>query len=102
MKMQRFSVFLMVAGMTFPAWAADVQASGLAASPIRPPESGAAAVGKLLTPNPRDRSVPLADPGLSEALAADVSGDGPRPYVRPESGGGVVGLRIPIPPTHAP
>ena len=104
MKLQRFLLVVLVAGAALPAptRAADPQPTAPPASPIRPADSGAAAVGKLLSPAPRDPGVPLPDPNLPEAGPDEVSSPGARPYARPESGGGVVGLRIPIPAARSP
>ncbi len=71
---------------------------------IKAPESPATAaeiVGKLLAPGVSNPDVPLPHPDLSERFSArpEPAGPlkGPTPYGRSDAGGGVLGLRIPIP-----
>jgi hypothetical protein len=60
--------------------------------------SGAEIVGKLLAPGASDPDVPLPHPNLAERHdAAPESLSGPKLYGRSETGGGVIGLRMPIP-----
>lgn len=57
--------------------------------------------GRSLNPGASDPDVPLPHPGLSEEFSnrTDVARplSGPTPYGRGESGGGILGLRLPIP-----
>jgi len=66
-----------------------------------PPATAAEIVGKLLAPGASNPYVPLPHPDLSEQFSArSESGGplkGPTPYGRPETGGGVLGFRMPIP-----
>ena len=66
-----------------------------------PPATAAEIVGKLLAPGASNPDVPLPHPDLSEQFSArSESGGplkGPTPYGRPETGGGVMGFRMPIP-----
>jgi hypothetical protein len=60
--------------------------------------SGAEIVGKLLSPGASDPDVPLPHPNLAERHdAAPESLSGPKLFGRGETGGGVIGLRMPIP-----
>lgn len=66
-----------------------------------PPATAAEIVGKLLAPGASNPDVPLPHPDLSEQFSArSESGGplkGPTPYGRTETGGGVLGFRMPIP-----
>ena len=66
-----------------------------------PPATAAEIVGKLLAPGASNPDVPLPHPDLSEQFSArSESGGplkGPTPYGCPETGGGVMGFRMPIP-----
>jgi hypothetical protein len=69
--------------------------------------SGAAAVGKLINPQPRDPSVPLPDPNLADKERATAPDDRPQFYGEPKVFGATdrdpgvlgaqVGVKIPIP-----
>ena len=65
------------------------------------PATAAEIVGKMLAPGASNPDVPLPHPDLSEQFSArSESGGplkGPTPYGRPETGGGVLGFRMPIP-----
>ena len=69
-------------------------------SPIveRAPTS-AEIVNKAINPGASDPNVPLPRANLPEAsgIESPAAGDGPRLYGRGEDGGGVLGLRVPIP-----
>ncbi len=54
-------------------------------------------MGKLLAPGPGDPDVPLPNRDLSDSAAGGAAPSGPRIYGREETGGGVLGLRFPIP-----
>lgn len=66
-----------------------------------PPATAAEIVGKLLAPGASNPDVPLPHPDLSGqfSVRSDASGPlkGPTPYGRTETGGGVLGFRMPIP-----
>lgn len=66
-----------------------------------PPATAAEIVGKMLAPGASNPDVPLPHPDLSGPLPdrSDSSGPlkGPTPYGRTETGGGVLGFRMPIP-----
>ena len=69
--------------------------------PAGPPATAAEIVGKLLAPGASNPDVPLPHPDLSEEFS-DKSGRaaplrGPTPFGRSETGGGVLGFRMPIP-----
>ena len=66
------------------------------ASPVAPKASGAEIVGKLLNP-PSDPDVPLPQSNLATRPPADSPQDHPTIFGRQEEGGGVFGLKIPIP-----
>jgi hypothetical protein len=60
--------------------------------------SGAEIVGKMLAPGASDPDVPLPHPDLAERHdSAPESLSGPKLYGRGETGGGIIGLRVPIP-----
>ncbi len=99
MNLQRILVFLLAACWVVPALAGEPRSGAPAASPIAPGESGSAAVGRLLSPGHGDPDVPLPSPEVSGNSAASKPLDRPRPYARQETGGGVLGLRFPIPAT---
>ena len=65
------------------------------------PATAAEIVGRLLAPGASNPDVPLPHPDLSEEFSVrpETAGPlkGPTPYGRPETGGGVLGLRMPIP-----
>jgi len=72
----------------------------VAPSPIgttAPGPTAAEIVGKLLSPRASDPDVPLPHPDLSEKSQDGRPLTGPTLYGRSEPGGGVVGLRVPIP-----
>jgi hypothetical protein len=73
-----------------------------AVAPATPAELAA----KSLNPAASDPDVPLPHPGLSEEFSdkTDVERPltGPTPFGRGESGGGVLGLRLPLPTQRAP
>jgi hypothetical protein len=67
-------------------------------SPVEAPATSAAEiVGKLLNPPAPDPDVPLPRPGLVERSEAPAPLTGPSLFGRQEPGGGVLGLRMPIP-----
>lgn len=66
------------------------------ASP-EPAATGAEIVGKLLAPRASDPDVPLPLPDLGEKSQAEAPLTGPQLYGRGEPGGGILGLRVPIP-----
>lgn len=69
--------------------------------PAEPPATAAEIVGKLLAPGASNPDVPLPHPDLSEKYSdrSEVEGPlkGPTPFGRSETGGGVLGFRMPIP-----
>jgi len=67
------------------------------ASPVAPNANGAEIVGKLLANPPSDPDVPLPQGGLATRPPAGASSDRPTVFGRQEEGGGVFGLKIPIP-----
>jgi hypothetical protein len=67
------------------------------ASPVAPNATGAEIVGKLLSNPPSDPDVPLPQGNLATRPQADGPPDHPTIFGRPEEGGGVFGLKIPIP-----
>lgn len=99
MNLQRILAFVLALLWVVPALAGEPHAGAPAASPIKPGEPGSAAVGKLLSPGQGDPDVPLPSPQVSGNAGAGKSDDRPRPYARQETGGGVLGLRFPIPVT---
>lgn len=66
-----------------------------------PPETAAEIVGRMLAPGASNPDVPLPHPDLSEKFSDRTDAQsplkGPTPYGRGESGGGILGLRVPIP-----
>ena len=66
------------------------------ASPVAPPPSGAEIVGKMLNP-PSDPDVPLPRRDLATRPPTDGPSDRPTIFGRQEEGGGVFGVKIPIP-----
>lgn len=67
-------------------------------TPAETQPTGAEIVGKLLSPGASDPDVPLPHPDLAERSdPAPESLSGPKLFGRGESGGGVIGLRMPIP-----
>jgi hypothetical protein len=66
------------------------------ASPVAPPATGAEIVGKMLNP-PSDPGVPLPRRDLATRPPADGPLDRPTMFGRQEEGGGVFGVKIPIP-----
>jgi hypothetical protein len=67
------------------------------ASPVAPNASGAEIVAKLLSNPPSDPDVPLPQGNLATRPPADSALDHSTIFGRQEDGGGVFGLRIPIP-----
>jgi hypothetical protein len=71
-----------------------------------PPATAAEIVGKMLAPGASNPDVPLPHPDLAEKFAdrTEVEGPlrGPTPYGRGETGGGVLGFRVPIPVERGP
>jgi len=67
------------------------------ASPVVPNATGAEIVGKLLATPPSDPDVPLPRADLATKAPADRPSDSPSIFGRHEEGGGVFGLKIPIP-----
>jgi hypothetical protein len=69
--------------------------------PAEPPATAAEIVGKMLAPGASNPDVPLPHPDLAEKFAdrTDVQGPlkGATPYGRGETGGGILGFRVPIP-----
>jgi hypothetical protein len=89
-----------------PAFAADVKRPGKSmAAAVRAPEpSGSEAVGKLLRDEagPSDPDVPLPQRGLGATQGPSSTPlAGPQMFGRREDGGGVFGLKIPIPVSRA-
>lgn len=60
-------------------------------------ETGAEIVGRLLAPQASDPDVPLPHPDLATKSEAERPLAGPTVFGRREPGGGVLGLRVPIP-----
>ena len=102
MNLQRIVIFSLALAMAAPAWAADPHAGTPQASPIAPKANGSAEVGKLLAPGPGDPNVPLPNRDLSAPASGNAASAGPRIYGREETGGGVLGLRFPIPVSPQP
>ena len=71
--------------------------TGPQASPVAPNANGAEIVGKLLSNPPSDPDVPLPQSNLATRPPADGPLDHPTIFGRQEDGGGVFGLKIPIP-----
>jgi hypothetical protein len=71
--------------------------AGPQASPVAPTATGAEIVGKLLSNPPSDPDVPLPQGNLAARPPADGPADHPTLFGRQEDGGGVFGLKIPIP-----
>src|SRR5262245_27025764 len=67
------------------------------ASPVAPNSTGAEIVGKLLSTPPSDPDVPLPRGDLATRPATEGGLERPTIYGRQEEGGGVFGLKIPIP-----
>lgn len=69
--------------------------------PAGTPPTAAEIVGRMLAPGASNPDVPLPHPDLSETFSDKAEGQsplkGPTPYGRGETGGGVLGFRIPIP-----
>jgi hypothetical protein len=89
---------LPVRAMTRPQLQA--QAKTKAAQPaaaIAPAPSSADIVNKLLSPGPSDPNVPLPRADLAGQTAESGSSKKPQIFGRGEDGGGVFGLRVPIP-----
>lgn len=65
------------------------------------PATAAEIVGRMLAPGPSNPDVPLPHPDLSEKFSDRTGGQeplkGPTPYGRGETGGGILGFRVPIP-----
>ncbi|MBN9089047.1 MAG: hypothetical protein J0J01_19235 [Reyranella sp.] len=84
-----------------PAFAADTKRPAAPSAAVKAPEpSGAELVGKLLREQngPSDPDVPLPQRGLGTSEApASPSLPGPQVFGRREEGGGVFGLKFPIP-----
>jgi hypothetical protein len=78
----------------------QAQAKTKAAQPaaaIAPAPSSADIVNKLLSPGPSDPNVPLPRADLAGQTAESRSSKKPQIFGRGEDGGGVFGLRVPIP-----
>jgi hypothetical protein len=78
----------------------EAQAKTKAAQPaaaIAPAPSSADIVNKLLSPGPSDPNVPLPRADLAGESAQSGSSKKPQIFGRGEDGGGVFGLRVPIP-----
>jgi hypothetical protein len=69
----------------------------ITATPIAPAPSAAETVGNLLAPHASDPDVPLPQPGLDANPPAGAPSARTGLYGRGEDGGGVLGVRIPIP-----
>src|SRR5438270_514930 len=67
------------------------------ASPVAPNAAGADAVNKLLANPPSDPDVPMPQRDLTTRDSGSGALDSPRIYGRREDGGGVFGLKVPIP-----
>ena len=72
----------------------------IASTPIASTPSAAEIVGNLLASRASDPDVPLPQPGLAVVPPANEPSAGPRIFGRAEDGGGVLGIRIPIPATR--
>ena len=87
-----------------PASAADVKRPGAAGVAVKAPEpTGAELVGKLLNEQngPSNPDVPLPQRGLGVTQSpASTPLAGPQIFGRREDGGGIFGLKIPIPATR--
>src|SRR6266567_2000141 len=59
--------------------------------------SSADIVNKMLSPGPSDPNVPLPRAGLNEQTAESLPAKRATVYGRGEDGGGVLGLKVPIP-----
>lgn len=74
--------------------------------PGEQPATAAEIVGKMLAPGASNPDVPLPHPDLAEKFAdrAEPQGPlkGPTPFGRGETGGGVLGFRVPIPVERGP
>ena len=88
---------------TQTAFAADTKRPPVPAVAKPPVPTGAELVGKLLAEQngPSDPDVPLPQRGLSRAEPASTPLSGPQMFGRREDGGGVFGLKIPIPVTRS-
>lgn len=89
-----------------PVFAADVKrpAKSVSAAATAPEPSGSEVVGKLLRDEagPSDPDVPLPQRGLGATQGpASTPLAGPQMFGRREDGGGVFGLKIPIPVTRS-
>ena len=67
------------------------------ASPVAPSATGAEIVGKMLANPPSDPDVPLPQRNLATRPPSDGPSERPTIFGRQEEGGGVLGLKIPIP-----
>ena len=91
----------LIAALSAMAGPAQAQVKGKAPSPspaIARGPSSADIVNKALNPGPSNPDVPLPHPGLATSADSQpgVIG-GPQIFGRQEQGGGVLGLRVPIP-----
>jgi hypothetical protein len=77
-----------------------VLAKALSAAPPPSAVDTANTLNKLLAPGASNPDVPLPQENLAEAPPAYTPLDGPQIYGRREQGGGVLGLKIPIPVDH--
>jgi hypothetical protein len=66
-------------------------------SPMPSNSAGADAVNKLLANPPSDPDVPLPQRDLTTRESGSGASDSPQIYGRREDGGGVFGLKVPIP-----
>ena len=78
----------------------QVQAKGKAplATPATPRvPTDVEILNKSLNPGASDPNIPLPQPGLADVAGDQSAGNGPRIFGRGEQGGGVLGLKVPIP-----
>lgn len=89
-----------------PVQIAQAKKSQPGIKPGEQPATAAEIVGKMLAPGASNPDVPLPHPDLAEKFAdrTDVQGPlkGPTPFGRGETGGGVLGFRVPIPVERGP
>ena len=88
-------------GPSRPVHMAQAKTSLPGITPGEPQPTAAEIVGKMLAPGASNPDVPLPHPDLSEKFADRTEVEGPlkglTPYGRGETGGGVLGFRVPIP-----
>lgn len=94
------------AGRTRPVQIAQTKKPLPGIKPAEAQPTAAEIVGKMLAPGASNPDVPLPHPDLAEKFAdkTEVEGPlkGPTPFGRGETGGGVLGFRVPIPVERGP